>query len=169
MKPKATKYVLIAGVVLIWGIVIYRVIKGLKRDNEFPVVNKRVAPFKYDAVKDSFILFANYPDPFLASVETDTAETNKIPSTAQNFSSEIYQKNHPVQRPPQIDINSIRYQGMIANPEKKKKVAFLTIAGKEYTVKENDKIEGLVIRKITIDKISVFANGKTEIIGRKKD
>ena len=169
MNQKTTKYFLIAGVIFVWGIIIYRVVKGLKKDNEFTVVKKRVTPYKYEPVKDSFILFANYSDPFLPLVEADKAENNKIPSIAQNFSNENYQNNHPVERVPQIDINSIRYQGMIGNPEKKKKVAFLTIAGKEYTVKENDKIDGIVIRKITIDKISILANGKIEIIERKKD
>jgi hypothetical protein len=50
--------------------------------------------------------------------------------------------------------------GMIGNPEKKLKIAIITLHGKELLVKEKEKHDGVLIKKIDRDKIGVVYKAK---------
>jgi hypothetical protein len=55
---------------------------------------------------------------------------------------------------------------MIANPAKKIKIANISIQGKEYLVKERDRVEGYMIKKITAGILIITYKGKKFTINR---
>lgn len=158
MNQKALRYFLFAALALVWGLIIYKIINGLDhRDNVVPVLSVK-AETSYNSPKDSFILFADYSDPFLPSDSVYSEEIDKTVGVAIN--------KEPIITKPNFDLNKIQYHGMISNPENKKKVAIVSIGGKEYMAKEKEKINEVVISKITREKIIVIIDGKSEQIAK---
>jgi len=163
MNQKRLRYALIGGVVLIWGLIIYRVINGLSSDEPVVATKKQISKINYDVASDSFILFANYPDPFIKD-ETDlTFVKDNIPTTSNQLTIPGTQIDKPL-----FDFGIVEFRGMIVNPETKRKIAFISVKGREYTVKEGDEIEGLSVKKITATEILVSADGKSAPIHLKK-
>ena len=158
MHQKSLRYILLGGVVLVWGIIVVRVINGLSTDDPVNLVKKKTVSFNYNTTQDSFMLLANYPDPFIPQ----NIAANETGNDLQTLPKEaVVNINPPAQKKPEFDIQTIHYHGMIANPETKMKLAVVTVAGKEYTAREGDKIEPVSIRKITKSGIVVFVDGKS--------
>jgi hypothetical protein len=162
VSQKTLRYFLFVGLAAVWGTIIYKVIKGLNQNDDIPAVQTSKGP-KIDYYKpiDSFTLIANYPDPFLPQGDSTIAK-----NISENIVDDTPARKEALQMKPAIDVSKIQYYGMITNPEKKKKVAIISIAGKEYLAKEKEKIEQLLINKITKEKITVFINGKLAEINR---
>ena len=166
MNQKSLRYFLLAGVILIWGVIVFRIINGLN-NNDDPAnpVRKKVASINYNITKDSFLLIANYPDPFIpGNIKIKDAGNDLQPLTREPV---LNNNSIPEQKKIAFDINSIQYHGMIANSETKMKLAIITLADKEYTAKEGDKIELITLRKITKTGIVIISKGKSYTISLK--
>lgn len=150
---------MIAAVVLVWGLIIYRIFAALGGDDgPEPGTTVAAKPLK-QATRDSFSLLANYSDPFLpadAIMESDIM----VDSSIVTSNPAVVNASLPVVEPP-VDISFVRYQGMIANPEKKLRMAMISINGSEHLVKENEVIQDVLIRKITANKLTVTYRKKT--------
>ena len=155
MNPKPVKYFLIAGVVVVWGLIIYRVVDGLNPDDVPVIKAANTIATTYTPTTDSFSLIADYSDPFIP--EEDTVEANMTVMTAVAPSP----SQPPVVKPPDTyKEGTIQYEGMISNPAKKLKLGTISINGKEMLVKEKDKVEEYVIEKITAETIVIRYKGK---------
>lgn len=154
MENKYLKYGLIAGAVFVWGAIIVRVFGGLSRPTPPPWQAPRQQVIAAQPASDSFVLFADYPDPFLPDPDsiTDIAakSTSPYPSPAGT----------PALPPPPPLKSMIQYIGLIANPQKKVKIAILNINGKEVLLREKGKKDGLLLIKIERDKVIVDYNGR---------
>ena len=153
---KHTRYFLIAGVTLVWGLIIYRIVSGMGGDDyKMPFAQKQET-FQYAVQTDSFALIADYPDPFIpddsepALVQVQTDE-KVVPGggTAPSF-----------------DKTMIQYHGMIANPDTKLKLATITIKGKDHLVREKEKVDEITIRKIERERLVLIYRGKTITVDR---
>jgi type II secretory pathway component PulC len=162
MDQKALKYSLIVGLTIVWSLIIYRVVNGLKDNNNQTPPTRKTVKFDYSIRSDSFTLIADYPDPFLrdndvATSEKDTASKalieKPIPDLIQNSK-------------PKIDV---QFVGLISNPESKKKIAIISISGKQHLVREKEKVDDLFVSKITKERVTVLINGKIEQIARQND
>jgi len=60
----------------------------------------------------------------------------------------------------------LQLSGIIANPQKRSRVAIITLRGKEYLVREKEKIEGITIKKIERDRIRILYKGELVTIGK---
>ncbi len=58
----------------------------------------------------------------------------------------------------------IQYMGMIANPDKKLKIATITLQGKEMFVKEKDKVDGYTIMKILPESLEFVYKGEKVVV-----
>jgi hypothetical protein len=156
VKSKYFKYFLIAAVIGIWGTVILRVVDGLKAPKAPEAV--RSAPVKNvrKLTEDTFTLYADYPDPFLSEVDSGADKTaiKKDPVAVPAASSPP-----PNFVTPEMVETIIQYKGLISNPKKKSRVAIVTIHGKEYLVREKDRLEGIRILKIGKTGITVLYKG----------
>jgi hypothetical protein len=169
MNQKIVRYCLIAGVVLVWGLIIYRVIDGLSGDDT--ILPAALPPAKAALLadkSDSFNLIADYPDPFLPVEDSAGARTGVTSAvTTQVVAPPPAPLNNT--RPPDPDAykeGMIQYLGMISNPEKKIKVATVNIKGTEYLVKEGDKVMGIIIKKIEGERIIIVHRKKNIPVNR---
>jgi hypothetical protein len=164
MNQKILRYGLIGGVTLVWGLIIYRVVDGLGDDDALPFVKSAVV--KADVLEkepEKFTLIADYPDPFIPGGEgEDTAAlVSTVPGAGGGAPVPVYT--------PPVEVykeGTIKYLGMIANPAKKMKVAVIQVNGKEMTVKEKDRIEEFVVRKIERERLVVVWKGKEVVVRR---
>ena len=159
MNQKVLQYLLVAGLVVIWGTIIYKVINGLRGDEDKIKESFKTARFNYNVSKDSFSLIADYPDPFIPAEDTSDYEKGAALKISPR---EADIKINEVSKP---KIN-IQFFGIISNPQKRKKVAIISISGKEYLVTERQKIDQVVISKISKQRILVLIEGKLEEIAR---
>jgi len=158
MNQKVLRYFLFAALAVVWGLIIYKIVNGPDHnDNAAPPLTVK-AESGYNTTRDSFILIANYSDPFLPD---DSVYSEEIGKTA---TAEI--KKETINTKPKFDLNKILYRGMISNPETKKKVAIVSISGKDYMAKEKERIAEVIISKITKENLTVIIDGKAELIGR---
>jgi len=160
MPPKTLKYILIIGVAVIWGIIIFRIITA---QNEGAIKREVTAPPKSaQPIYDSFSLNADYPDPFLP----DTTLILPASQSKKNNAAQI-QTNAPIEQS-KPDINFIQYIGMISNPQKKIKVAIVQMHGREYLVREKEEFGEVTFLRIEKGGLSVLIKGKMYKINKQR-
>jgi hypothetical protein len=171
MKSNLLKYALIAGALLIWGIVVFRVIDSLK-DNNMPTAEPaRLPSFDYTTQKDTFSLYADYPDPFLPEADVeDSAMVQSVGVQSSAAPAPSAGNNQVAVTPPvdQFSPASVKYTGMINNPEKKIKMALLKINGQEITLREKAKSNDIMLLSIQPDKIVIKRKNKRYEIQREQ-
>jgi hypothetical protein len=142
MKSKKLVYGLLILVLLIWGIIAYRIVSALKKDK--PAVmpaNKAHALIKSDTETKDFEIVANYRDPFLGQLVKK--ETGKVISTVKPAPKKI-----PVST---LVWPQIKFGGIIRNQQSKQPLALVTINGKEKIMKEKETVFEITLSKIYRD------------------
>lgn len=166
MNQKAVRYGLIAGVAVVWGLIIYRVVDGLTGDDDLKpgilAVSKNAVP---EEKEERFTLIADYPDPFLAGGDS-SATSVTAPAVAMQTVAPPPVRTTPPPDPNAYKEGMIQYLGMISNPEKKLKIASVNIKGTELLVREQEQVMGFTIKKIEAGGIVVVYRGKKLVINR---
>ncbi len=158
------KYLLIGLVALIWGLIIYKVIRGLSGDDPPPVATKMKAPPVADTLAAYQLMPASYPDPFSNKLieEEVVTETTTPGAKPPAGNMPVGAPPPPVAAmPPPIPPPAIKYSGYIYNPQSRKKIAMITVNGRGMSVGVNEKIDDKTkVLKISDQKITVSFNGK---------
>lgn len=148
---KQIKYLLLVGVALIWGIVLYKVIRGLNNEDSIvrpsKGVNNNVAKA---SAKKSYDLLPHYSDPFGAEEFEDMSISNadtliKISPIPAIAITEKIPEN----------ISFVKYKGSVMNSTTKKMVGILSINGKDEYVKPKVRLNEITILQIKKDKIFI--------------
>ncbi len=151
MNNKLLKYLLLTGVVLVWGIIIYKITKNINEDsstNQSTIPNKKTP--EQVTKNDEFILIANYRDPFFENNITEAnTQQQAIITEKQIDKIPFIQKQKPI-----LNTN-IKFYGMIQNKTTKKKVAVISVNGVDDMVQEKQKLGDILIKKINQHEIIV--------------
>ena len=102
MKKKYTTYFLLFALLIVWGIIFYRIIKYISEQKELPISNPKEVHSVQKEVRDSVMLDLNYPDPF--SGELNSVLEPQLPAKANN--SNRYAQNTKIQ--PQISLKQMK-------------------------------------------------------------
>ncbi|WP_184550895.1 hypothetical protein [Mucilaginibacter sp. FT3.2] len=157
-KNKVLTYLMVAGVLVVWGLIIYKVVlaySGGTDDTYVPPTAAKEIFNDFAIPKDTGRLLLNYRDPFGLAAKKDTAKPRPAgrlllkPVTAM---------------PPAFNWDIIRYSGYIKNPGSKKLMAFLHINGKEVTMSEGETVDQVKLVRNLKDSILVQHAGKTRYI-----
>lgn len=135
MTKKTKTYLLLIVVVIIWGILIFKVIDALKGSNDDIISsNFKPEPFNFNFQKeiDTFTLIANYRDPFLGDIkEKETRQRrNKTPIKTKQ---------------PEEPLALITYSGYMTDPINKERVFFVNINNQQHMLKRNETVENVKI------------------------
>lgn len=165
MSKKAKLYLLILINLIAWGYVGCKVYSALQGDDDValnydkPIITNVAEVNETDAE----ILNLNYPDPFL---KYGTFTSTKVHSSHQvnNNSTNTVKETQKAKTTQSLTTQplDIKYLGLIKSSEKGKTTAMLVIDGKSYFVKQNDVVEGYVIKQI-FDNSVVIVKGKGKI------
>lgn len=135
MTKKTKTYLLLIVVVIIWGILIFKVVDALKGSND-DIISSNFKPepfnFNYQKKKDTFTLIANYRDPFLGDVseKENRQRRSKTPIKTKQ---------------PEEPLPLITYSGYMTDPINKERVFFININNQQHMLKCNETVENVKI------------------------
>lgn len=159
------RYGLIAVVIVVWGAIIFRVMAGMSGPDTPTAATPGRPKVNAPAAQEGFVLFADYPDPFIPEPDSlDVIEVKKpgvpgAPGTIGGMTASTMPAAPKPPPPPTLQ-SFLQYVGMIGNPEKKLKIAIINLHGRELLVKEKEKHDEVLIKKIDKEKIGVVYKGK---------
>ncbi len=165
MQQKHFKYLLLLGVALIWGTVLYRILNNINSNPNPPqVIHQR--PVFTDKDSSSFqpyTLLIDYADPFGADDESPVPDE----SSGTEFIKET-NKFSPGNTGSYVkpDISFIKYKGIISNSITHKKAAIISVNGKDELARLNKVVNNIKINSIKKDRIQVIYQDKKYWIKR---
>jgi hypothetical protein len=160
MKNKKSTYLLGAAVLIVWGLIIYRIFNAL--NDTGPDASAMSAPVKKETYNDYTIpadttrLSLNYRDPFGITQTKDTVSDKHMLISAV--------KTAPREAAPGMNWDFIRFVGYIRNPDSKKLVAMIHLNGAELMMSEGEMNSNLKLIKNYRDSIKITYQGKTKFI-----
>jgi hypothetical protein len=158
VKNKKLTYLLGLVVLVVWGLIIYRVVNAVSsNDDDSTVAPVKIAKEAYNDFsipKDTTHLLLNYRDPFGIVRQKDTARV---------VIRRVTQPKIPIQVKP-MDWGFIRYSGYMLNPSTKKLIALMSINGQNTTLSEGQTKNDVKLIKNLRDSIKVSFAGKTKVI-----
>lgn len=169
MKSKKLKYVLIVLVVIIWGLVFYKIFTYTGTNPEINSYN--TMPILSDTghvQKDTFSLQLNYADPFLKNIKlskyrtTVSENTNTSPNNISK-NNHPKQQNYPIRNLP-VKKKNLVYGGEIKNLDSEKKTGILKIENENILVHPKDIFNGITILEIFTDSIIVLEQNEKRTI-----
>ena len=164
MKRSSLKYILIVFVIIVWGIVFYKVIKVI-RGSEI-TANHNIVFTKSDSTHrtvDTFSIIANYPDPFLRrSIAQATSEKKGINKEKKVKSPVDAQKKMPSFK----NWPNIIYAGLVSNPGGNKSTVLITINGAGNIMKKGDVTNEIEVIAITRDSVKLRFQSEYRYIKR---
>lgn len=159
MKNKPTVYILLSAVVLIWGLIGYRVYSAITTPDDTvpisPMKSVRETFNDYSLPQDTGKLLLNYHDPFGQVAPKDTARSEKVA---------IVRAAKPATAVTPFSWAFINYSGYLRDPATKKLVAFLTINGKGVTMAEGETMDNVRLLKNFRDSVKISFNGRTKYL-----
>ena len=135
MKKKHTTYFLLFALLIVWGIIFYRIIKYISEQKELPISNPKEVRSVQKEVRDSVELDLNYPDPFSGELNSVLEQPPFSIKAGNGNRVNLIQKNK--------DTNSIKtgdnilYKGEITNKTSSSKVYIISVSGKTRVLSSN--------------------------------
>ncbi|OFZ01407.1 MAG: hypothetical protein A2491_19650 [Bacteroidetes bacterium RIFOXYC12_FULL_35_7] len=168
MKNKKLRYILLPLVLIVWGLVFYKVYEYVKED-PLPINEqiKKNSKKTHLNTRDTILLVADYRDPFLGKIihqisfENSNEVTNRIyekksSSGGEKENLKIKQENKAITKT--NNWPTVIYSGIIINQKNSKKTALLKINNKEKMVSEGEIIDDMKIEKIYPDSLILKLN-----------
>jgi len=151
MQKKTVTTILLVAVLIIWGLLVYKVYNSLNSDHisERPLTIINIK--KHIGCEDSYMLGEYSRDPFL-SILIDTV-TEREPAPVNTPLTKVVEK-----KPTQLPL----YYGFIQGCNKK--TALFKLNNKTFFVGEGDTFLSLKVKKISADSTLVFSDGKNTTI-----
>ena len=155
MKNKKLLYILIPIVLLIWGMISYKIVVNINDDEVFNTqiqLGLKEGDNNNTLVKDSFKLLLDYRDPFLTSYKRSYKRT--ISSKSSSDGKKKVKELEMTESWPMIN-----YGGMIKQKKSNQKVGLIQINQIDYLIRENEEVSEFKIVRITRDSV-VLRRGK---------
>ncbi|WP_411031573.1 hypothetical protein [Spongiimicrobium sp. 3-5] len=150
MNKNTKTYLLLTLVLLIWGLIGYKVFSGNSSNSEDggsyekPMV--RTLTVKE---KDTFSILADYRDPFLGTFPKK--QVKKVKRTLKS------------KKPPMPEIK-VQFTGLVTDKDGKRNIFFVTIDGQQHLMGPKDEINKVKLVSGNANSISIRINGKTRTI-----
>ncbi|MFA6924756.1 MAG: hypothetical protein WC223_10955 [Bacteroidales bacterium] len=155
MKNKKSLYFLIPLVVIVWGLIVYKIINNKNEDySTTNIAHNLKNNQETQNITDTFKLLADYNDPFLGKI----APVRVI--------SKIQKKQSPpkVEEKKLLNWPKIVYGGIIKNKSSNKTVIIVNINGIGKLMSEGEIFNNIRIKKIYKDSIIAEFNNETKKI-----
>ena len=158
MKSKKNLYYLIPAVVLVWGLIIYRLV-DFTSDQGLEATSLKRLERTGKEIKTAKLYRPryNYRDPFLKNLTVAEREIE--------VEEELIESVIPEKPMPDFDI---QYQGYITPTSKYDRVALLRIEGREVFVRKGETILSFQLLRIFEDSV-ILKNEEFEFVIRKTD
>jgi hypothetical protein len=153
MKNRQLMYILIPSVLLIWGLIIFKIIKQIHHAQK-PATE--LSPFlkvgEMKGVIDTSSLLLNYRDPFLHGVVRSSSSSQSYEDFNSNNTNLTTAKKPPVNFP------ITKYSGLVINYKNRHKLGLIKIENKDFLAKEGELVAGERIIRLYTDSVIVSYN-----------
>ncbi|MFS4493181.1 hypothetical protein [Maribacter sp. 2308TA10-17] len=153
MKKNTKTYILLGAVVLIWGVIGYRIFSSItsepERNTETGAIDFKPQPVQE---KEKFSIVADYRDPFLGT----------LPKKAKK---KVKRSALKTPLPPEI---AVTYTGFVSDKDTKENIYFVTINGRQHIMSVGNEIEKVKLVRGNATSIKIRANKKTRTITLQK-
>ncbi len=145
MKNKKNIYILLPAVLIIWGIVLYKIIGGLSPDtqNFHTMIQEGKFTPKIIQQTDTFFIQTNYRDPFLGTFEQKKKRTVRLRTNTALIKKE------------KVPFPTIVYKGIVSPKGKNKKVFLISVNGQQHLFKRNTIFNNVKLLQGNAQKITV--------------
>ena len=145
MKNKKNIYILLPAVLIIWGILLYKIIGGLSPDAQTLQIAEQGGKFTPKIIKqtDTFSIQTNYRDPFLGTFKQKKKRTVR-PHTKT-----------PVIKKEKVPFPTIVYKGIVSPKGKNKNVFLISVNGQQHLFKRNTTFNNVKLLQGNAQKITV--------------
>lgn len=160
MKNKKMIYILGLLVLVVWGMILYRIFAAVNHNDDSGIisVNQVVNKEPYDdyaSKKDTSKLLLHYRDPF--DLVKDTLPIVNVKPISSSLNNIKITK-------PAMNWNFIKYSGFIRNPNSKKLIAIMNINGKNAMLAEGESAEDVKLLKNLKDSVKITYKKQTRFI-----
>ncbi len=150
MKSKKAQRILLICVLVVWGLIVYRVFIYMKKDetvNSTQIQN--IKQSKKNISTDSLVLLLNYTDPFCLSkiLPNNTKVSSVINSDKNKTKSTKINESMPIPK--------LIYKGTIYNQIKQKNIGIVQCNQNSIFISEGDSIQSWIIAKIYKDSLLI--------------
>jgi len=166
MKNRKTLYILIPAVILIWGLIIFKILNGVA---SIPVEKRSGMNLNHlkDSVKiekDTFFIYANYRDPFL--IENVPHKNSQVTNDPEK-NNEYRQPRRRTRKTSNANKwPKIIYKGIISNNHNNDKVILLEIDQSKHLVRKGDTVKEIRINDFTSDSVFISYQEKERTINK---
>ena len=126
MKNKKNIYFLLPAVIIVWGLLVYKIIGGLNSSVQQTQSIESVRHFTPASLEqaETFTIKADYRDPFLGTFEKKKRKVTK-------------HKNTPIEKKPNVPFPAIAYKGIVSPKGKNEKVFLIIVNGQQHLFKRS--------------------------------
>lgn len=151
MKNKTTVYLLLPIVIVVWGVIIFRVFSFKEANVEVELARKSdTVVIEEEACNVNLELLLNYKDPFFNIINS-----KKKSNYASGITKDIIRNGKSVKQENKISMPFIKYNGMLINESKNKRVGLFEIQNKDLVLSEGESFNNVVILNIWSDSVLV--------------
>ena len=169
MKNKKLSYVLAPVVILVWGLIFYKLF--FSTNNGIIVADKTKKQKKvneYKAENNNFALLVDYRDPFLSGIEQFEENQDLLNQQEQQNNLQQQIKKTPEPKPQKIVLfPNVQYRGMIKNKTDKRTLAVLVFQGKEKLVSSGESYNDVRVKRIYADSLVIVYESVVKTIYKK--
>lgn len=159
MKNKALTYVLLIVVALIWYQVFFRVKNNLLGEDEILVPNRSGHVALNPVQRDTFLLKANYRDPF-----GEGKKRGELPQIENNAPQVNVRRNSA---PPKTQWPPMEYFGLVRKTDSKTPLAIFKIDGLQMMVRKGDELyNAIYVNQIWRDSIQLRWGKERKTVSR---
>ena len=145
MQNKKLLYILVPVVVMVWGVIIFKVIDAVS-DDEIPVLNRQTEVVTTKRPDVSYELALNYPDPFLGRSRRSVSKKATVKKKAPA-------RTRKKKEPPKVQAPDMRYNGRIENRESSDERHLISLNGSAHIISLGEVVEGVKLEKVFADSV----------------
>jgi hypothetical protein len=153
VKSKKSVYILIPIVVIVWGLIAYKIIVGMNAgDDNLTFTADTNNHFINNMEADTFSLILAYRDPFLGKNLYQQQESNVWNNEDNNQKKK---QTELIKQPVTISWPGVAYLGLILNKKTGIYVSLIKIDNKEHLLLEGQEAKGIKVLKANKDSVIV--------------
>ena len=152
MKNKKNLYILLPAVIIVWGLLIYKIINGLSPSSQQVKATESIGQFKPKRPEQqttSFSINADYRDPFLGTFENKKKIVTKG-------------KNVPIVQKVSVPFPSIVYKGIVSPIGKNEKVFLIVVNGQQHLFKRSAVFKEIKLLNGNAQEITILFQGQKQ-------
>lgn len=165
MKNKKLTYLLLVLVLIIWGLVFYRVFSKSGADSFGKTKSNRIISVDESMKSDSFSIVNNYPDPFKITFSSMRGNNGKGEGDAIQTNGV---NNYQQQNIEQVIWPEVIYKGEILNEKTKQTTVIISVNGVSYLTPIGKMVGIVEIISLATDSIQLRYNKSTRYFKKQK-